>query len=585
MNQVLRQQLAGLPRLAGVYQFFDGRDWLLYVGKAKNLRSRVNSYFHRQPDLSPAKQVMIKRIHHLQITTVKNEDEALLWEGSLIKQHQPPYNVVLKDDKSWLYFAIDYREPYPPVALERRPATRGVRYFGPYASATAARDSFHLLKKILGLKTCPNPPDKPCFASTLGRCLGHNLGPGSRQRYRRQLHLLEQVLRGHVNDVVTELERAMAQAARQRHFEQAAKLRDYVRALRRLAVRQSVISPRRESYDVFGLARGQDTAAVVKLPVRRGVLLDGDRFLVDHTAGLSDGEVLEGFIGQYYPQVTERPRQAYVLTPLADSPIPDLKFITPQRGTKRSLAALANSTAALHLDHSAASWERREARARHGLKELQELLRLPTLPQRIEGYDISNLQGREAVGSMVVLTNGLPEPSQYRKFKIENLTTPNDFAMLAQVLERRFVKNTDWPKPDLVMLDGGAGQLSVVERALARAGITVPLVALAKREELLYLPQQAKPVQLPADSPALQTLQSLRDEAHRFGITFHRQRRAKRSVRSLWDELPGVGPVLKRKLKAAFGTPSALRRANATDLAKVVGSKLAERLRNYLMAH
>ncbi len=582
MPKVLSRQLQRLPAGPGIYEFFNRQDRLLYVGKAKNLRSRVRSYFQKAAELSPAKRVMVGEVHHLQTTVVKNEAEALLLEGNLIKQHQPPYNVVLKDDKSWLYIAIDYREAYPRVFLERRPTTRGVKYFGPYPAASTPRDSLRFLKKVLALRTCTNPSDKPCFDSRLGRCLGHNLGPGSKQRYRKQLRSLEQVLKGEVRELVGSLEHSMAQAATTRQFELAAKLRDQKRALERLAVKQNVLSPRRESYDVLGLGRTSDSAAVTRLPVRRGVLLDAEHFLLDHTTKLTDAEILSGFVEQYYPQNTERVKTIYLRQALREVRLPNSTLQVPERGQKRSLLKMAEAAAQNYLDQSAASITRRQTRARLGLAELQELARLPERPNRIEGYDISNIQGTSAVGAMVVLTHGLPDPKQYRKFKITGLKGPNDFAMLAQMLERRFTKNHDWPKPDLVMLDGGSGQLSIVSRTLREVEVRVPLLALAKREELIYLPNRAEPVKLPADSPARLILQELRDEAHRFGITFYRSRHRKVSVRSGWDELPGVGPVLKRKLKAKFGSLTKVRNASSEELANIVGSKRASGIKQYL---
>ena len=582
MTQLLNRQLNSLLPRPGVYEFFNASGKLLYVGKAKSLRSRVRSYFQTGANLSPAKQVMVKVVHYLAYTEVTNEAEALLLEGNLIKQHQPPYNVVLKDDKSWLYIAIDYREKYPRVSTERRLTVRGVRYFGPYPAAATARDSLRLLKKVLGLRTCKNPPQRPCFDASLGRCLGHDLDKGSQTLYHTQLKSLEHVLRGNVRELITKLEQRMAAAAQQRQFELAAKLRDQRRALERLAVKQNVLSASPESYDVFGVAQGSTSAAITRLPVRRGRMLEPERFLINQPAGLSLVETLGGFLEQYYPAVSDRPRQAYVPVALDSKSLLGVKFAVPKRGKKRSLIKMANAAAGAHLTGSAASWERHAARAHTGLTELKLLLKLPSLPKRIEGYDISNIQGKDAVGSMVVLTDGVPDPAQYRKFRIQGPSTSNDFAMMAQVLVRRFTKNKDWPKPDLVMLDGGLGQLSAVQRAFQETNTHIPLVALAKREEELYLPGQKKPLKLSRDNSGLLLLMELRDEAHRFGITFFRKRHRQSAVSSGWDELPGVGPVTKRKLKVAFGTLANLRRAPLAKLTELLGQKRAKTLQHYL---
>lgn len=579
---ILTKQLKQLPASPGVYEFFNSAGDLLYVGKAKSLRSRVKSYFQKSSSLSAAKQIMVREAHHLAYTEVANEAEALLLEGNLIKQHRPPYNVVLKDDKSWLYIAIDYREPYPRVTVERRPAAHGVRYFGPYPAASTARYSLRLLKKVLSLRTCKNPAAKPCFDASLGRCLGHNLGPGSRTRYLKQLKNLEHVLRGNVQTLITQLTKRMQQAAKQKQFELAAKLRDQRNALEKLAVKQNVLSASRESYDVFGLDQGSTTAAIVRLPVRSGVALEPERFLISQPAKFTAAETITGFLEQYYPVLSERPRRAYVPVELEIPSILNVHLQLPKRGQKRSLIKLAEAAARAHLTGSAASWERRQARAEAGLVELKEILGLPDLPHRIEGYDISNIQGKDAVGSLVVLTEGVPDNSQYRKFRIQGPGTPNDFAMLAQVLTRRFTKNIDWPAPDLVMLDGGAGQLSAVLHALKEVKTKVPLVALAKREEELYLPSIREPIKLPRDNAGLMLLMELRDEAHRFGIGFFRAKHRRSQAVSGWDELPGVGPVTKRRLKRAFGTLANVRRATTQELAKAIGQQRAKELKEHL---
>jgi excinuclease ABC subunit C len=581
MNNTLLHQLNNLPNSSGIYQFFDKQGVLLYVGKAKNLRSRVRSYFLTGANLSPAKKVMVEKIHHLSTTVVKNETEALLFEGNLIKQHQPPYNIVLKDGKSWLYFAINYCEEYPRVTLERRPTIKGIKYFGPYPAASIVRNSFQILKKILGLKTCTNPTNKPCFTSRLGRCLGHKITSHSHFYYHQHLKIFESILRGHTKELIINLEKNMHTASQQKQFEKAGKLRDQIKALQKIIIKQSIISPQQESYDVWGLACLNKNAAIARLPIRRGILLDIEKFLLDCAPGLSDQEILNGFLEQYYPQATERPKLAYSSTQFTEKKILGTKIIVPQRGKKYSLIKMAHQAAAIHLDQSAVSWERKEVRAKNGLKELQKILLLPVLPKRIEGYDISNIQGQEAVGSMVVLTNGLPDSKQYRKFKIQGLKTPNDVAMLAQILNRRFNKNQDWPKPDLIMLDGGPGQLSVVKKELTKFDINLPLVALAKQEELLYTLHKLTPVKLLTNSPALLLLQELRDEAHRFGITFYRSQHRKTNVASGWDELPGVGPVLKRKLKTAFGSLDNLRQASLDKISALVSQKRAQDIKKY----
>ncbi len=582
MSTVLQQQLKNLPQKPGVYEFFDAKNKLLYVGKAKFLRSRVLYYFHKGAELSPAKQLMVKQIHHLQTTEVSNETEALLLERTLIKQHQPPFNIDLKDDKSWLYITIDYREKYPPVEFVRRPTlTKHIKLFGPYVTASSIRKLFPFFKKTLGLKTCSLPADKPCFQAELGRCLGHDINRNSRQHYLQQLKYFEQLLRGEIIQVAKLLNSKMKQASQNKDYEHAARLRDQLRALERLKIKQSVVSSSRESFDIYGLARSGDMASVTRLPIRKGVLLEADRFLLDKTKGLAEAEILTEFLEQYSIAAPDLIKKIYLPIKLKRVSIKKLSFNLPERGFKKQLLNLANQTAQNHLRQSVASWQRQKMRAQQGLKQLKEVLGLTHIPKRIEGYDISNIQGKEAVGSMVVLTNGLPDTKQYRKFKVQAPAKPNDVKMMAEVLARRFT-NKDWPRPDLVMLDGGRGQLSTVMRIFKAYKIDVPLVALAKQEELLYLPNKKKPTKLESDAPGLLLLESLRDEAHRFGINYYRSLHRKKTVKSAWDELPGIGPKFKKKLKAAFGSVKILRQASEQDLAKILGPIRASAIKKHL---
>ncbi len=582
MNLILKRQLSRLPVTPGVYKFFSQTGQLLYVGKAKSLHARVNSYFQNEANLSPVKQTMVALIASLETIRVKNEAEALLLESNLIKQYRPPYNVVLKDDKSWLYLAIDYRTDFPEISLERTAKIKGVKYFGPYTSAVAARRTFYLLKKIFGLKSCANPPDKPCFAARLGRCLGHNFTPQSQTNYRRSLQQAEKILQGQTEQIITELKRTMDRAAAAKKFELAAKQRDRIKSLEQIIVKQSALSPQPGNFDVFSLYQYLNLAAVCHLPIRHGRLLDTQNFLLEHTRDLPAEEIWEDFLPQYYALATTPPPAAYLPVKIRTKLIGKVKLGVAQRGYKRDLVKLASLNAQNFLEQSRTSWERQSVRAERGLKILQTEFNLAKLPERLEGYDISNIQGQEAVGAMVVLSQGLPDPKSYRHFKIKGLTKPNDVAMLAQVIARRFTKNQDWPKPDLIMLDGGAGQLSTVQKVLNSHGITVPIIALAKAEELIYLPDQKSPRRLEANNPGLLLLEQLRDEAHRFGITFYRRRHRQRNLRSGWSELPGVGPKTKKLLKQEFGDLKNLRLTSLDELEKILGKKKSAKLFSHL---
>ncbi len=581
MNKILAKQLANLPAKPGVYQFYDRAGKLLYVGKAKSLKNRVSSYFKTNTMLSPAKQQMVKQIKNLKTTIVDNDQEALLLENNLIKQRQPPYNIIFKDDKSWLYLTINYREKFPRVELTRHYGNRGTKYFGPYTSATAIRNSFRLLKKILALRTCTNPPNRPCFDSTLGRCLGHDFNRGYKKLYQEKIKQLEEFLKGNSKYLLKKITTEMKQAAQRHLFEQAARLRDQLTLLRHLLIKQKIVSGSTASYDVIGLATQGNLTAISKIPIRRGLLLDSADLLIGHHLTLPTTEILTNFLERYYPQVTDKPQTIYLPIILKQPPL-SIKTSYPQKGKKKELINLANKNAANFLHNSFASWQKQETRAADGLLQLKKILSLKVLPQRIEGYDISNIQGQNAVGALVVLTKGLPDKSQYRKFIIKKVSGPNDVAMLAEVLKRRFKHQHTWPRPDLIMLDGGKPQLNTVWRLFQNQKIKISLLALAKQQEEIFIPRRKNSLKLKNNSPALQLLQQLRDEAHRFGIAFYHQKHKREAIASAWQVLPGIGSKFKTKLKIKFGTINNLRRAKFVDLAKILGPAKANKLLNYL---
>ncbi len=579
MNKILSQQLANLSAKPGVYQFYNKRGQLLYVGKAKSLKNRVSSYFKLSTQLSPAKQQMVKIIAKLKTTIVDNDTEALLLESQLIHQYQPPYNIIFKDDKNWLYLAIDYKETYPRVVLTRQLGIKGIKYFGPYTSASAIRESFRLLKKILAFRTCKNPPEKPCFDSILGRCLGHNFTSQSKKIYQQQLAKLISFLKGHTESVHQKIIRDMLQAARNKKFEQATKLRDQLKLFERLLIKQKIISLTKDSFDVIGLAQQNNITSISRLLIRQGNLLDTEYFILENRHVLSISELLTEFIERYYQQVTNKPKTVIIPFKIKIVDLP-IKISVTQRGYKKQLQNLAQKNAQNYLLNSFTSWQKRNNQVKKGLVELQKILKLPAPPQRIEGYDVSNIQGQNAVGSMVVMTNGILDKKEYRKFTIKKTCSPNDVAMLKEILERRFTKNNTWPKPDLIMLDGGKPQLNTGFSILQKRKI--PLLALAKRKEEIFVPQRKRAIKLQFDSPVLQLLQRLRDETHRFGITFYRQKHQSATTSSIWQELVGIGPKLRTKLKMKFGTIYNLQQAKTKDLIKILGQNRTNKLLAYL---
>ncbi|MBU1039004.1 excinuclease ABC subunit UvrC [Patescibacteria group bacterium] len=581
MKQSLLRQINTLPKKPGVYIFYSSQNKPLYVGKAKNLQTRVRSYFQSQTNLSPAKKIMVEQIIKIRISPVKNELEALLLEANLIKQHQPAYNVVLKDDKSWLYLAINYKEKLPTVSLTRQTNQPGIKYFGPYPSAGSIKNTLNLLKKMLGLKTCTNPPDKPCFAAKLNRCLGHDDSPSGKKFYLEQLKKLEAILKGQTNNLIKNTQQNMLKAGQQQQYEKAGKLRNQLIALEKISQKQNIVSGRPENLEIINLAQNQNQIAVCLLPVRQGILLDAKNFLISSQAQLTSAELLEGFLNQYLKPGNDFAKQ--IITPVQlENNYPEIRLIVPQKGYKKQLLKQAADTAENYLKQNLVSWQKKNEQAQLGLQQLQRILNLKKIPLRIEGYDISNLQGKQAVGAMTVLQNGLPEPKLYRRFTIENINRPNDYAMLAQVLARRLSRNKNWPRPDLIMLDGGAGQLSAVKKILLAQKINIPLIALAKQNEELYLPNHKKPLNLPLDNPGLKLLINLRDEAHRFGLNLHRQQRSKAQIISQWDELPNIGPKLKKKLKQSFASVMEIKQSDISLLIKIIGQNRAKKLKTYL---
>lgn len=578
-----RESARLLPAKPGVYLFHDAAGDILYIGKAVNLRNRVRSYFQSPNRLDGAKQRMVEQIRQIEHILVQSETEALLLESTLIKKHRPKYNILLKDDKNFQYIKIALAETYPSVSTVRRVTLDGSRYFGPYTSGLSVRRTLRLLKRLFPYKSCPNPPEVPCFDFQLNRCLGHALGPNSLSRYQTVIARLIRFLEGHTGQTLKNLDRDMRAAARRRDFESAAIFRDRLQALRHVLEDQAVVSPRGGHFDVLGLARNAEVAAITLFQVRQGKLVQRDNFILQHAQHRTDIDLVSAFIEQYYSQSTNHPRALFVpldVPPTLGQPLA-LRITRARRGLKRTLVRTATDNARDHLEHEQVRWLSETARAELGLDELAAALKLPARPHRIEMYDISNFQGAYAVGSMVVFEHGRPAPATYRKFKIRRVRGIDDFRMLAEVLQRRFT-HTDrgWPRPDLILLDGGKPQLSVVLDRVKNLPAGIVVAALAKQLEELFLPKRTTPLRLLPGSAGLLLLQRIRDEAHRFAIGYYRQRHRGELTRSVLDTVPGLTPALKKQLLRAFGSLAAIRRASDNDLAKLINRRTIERLRD-----
>jgi excinuclease ABC subunit C len=607
--------LANLPTQSGVYLMKDAAGTVLYVGKAQNLRSRVRSYWQKQGGPSAGQHLIrsaIDRVADVEYTITDSVSEALLLEANLIKRFRPRFNVRLKDDKSYPFLKITLADDFPRIERTRKLANDGSRYFGPYASASSVDESMNVIRRLFPFRTCTieihegaRALQRPCLLYHIKRCQGPCIGAISQEAYRADIAQVELFLEGRREALADGLRREMDAAAEGMQYERAAALRDKIRAIERTTEAQKMAAFARTELDLLGLARRDNQAAVQLFSIRSGKMVGRDVFLLDALRDASDDEVLTGFIEQYYSRATSVPPQVLVPTTLEEAPAVEqflaarrgsgVRLHVPRRGEKRELMELAERNAAETLAREEARWMADEGRTLAALEQLGEALGLAGPPMRIECYDISNFQGAESVGSMVVFEEGKPRSGEYRRFRIRTVQGPNDFASHQEVLRRRFkkveaseeggVEEVRWRFPDLVIIDGGKGQVSAAKAVLDELGLhDLPMVGLAKEREELFPPGASEPILLPPTSPALYLVQRLRDEAHRFAITYHRDLRAKRSVRSVLDGLPGVGPRRKRELLKVFGSAKRIREAPVEQIAAVpgIGPALAARIKEGL---
>jgi excinuclease ABC subunit C len=592
----IEAQLEDLPAKPGVYLLRGGGDAVLYVGKAKSLRSRVRSYF-RGGDARRGLGNLVDRVERIEVIVTQTEVEAFHLEQNFIKRHRPPFNVRLRDDKSYPYIAVTVEDDYPRVMFTRERHRRGVVYFGPYASAKKVRETLDVLNRVFPYRPCEGPqPGRhsgiPCLDYHIERCLAPCVGYVSREDYRQIIERVIEFLSGETRPVLRELEEKMQAAAERQDFEEAARYRNRLFAVRHLAERQAADKRAIGTVDVVGIAANGGTAAVQVFPLRGGRLVDRHTFYLENAAGEELPTLLEAFCREYYgsapavPPLIVVPREARPTAALEDF-LGDLRgsrveVRAPQRGEKRRLVELAQQNAALALESDAAQSERKRLRRIEALEELRETLNLESLPIRIECFDVSTIQGASPVGSMVVFQDAVPKKAHYRKFGIRGVEGQDDFAMMAEVVSRRFGRAQPATSerydegfaatPNLVVVDGGKGQLSAALRAMQAFDLPrVAVIALAKREEEVFVPGRLEPVVLAPDSAGLQLLQRIRDEAHRFALGFHRQRRDTRARESILDALPGVGPARRRALLQHFGSPERLLAATPEELEGVPG--------------
>ena len=611
MKGKLEPTLKSLPAKPGVYLFLDAAGQVLYVGKAKSLRSRVRSYFQQSSDTRATIQQLPERVEDIEVIVTGTEVEALHLEQNLVKRHRPPFNVRLRDDKSFPYIAVTVQDDYPRVMFTRERHRRGVVYFGPYANAKKVRETLDVLNRVFPYRPCEGPqPGRhsgiPCLDYHIERCLAPCVGYVSREDYQAIIDQVIEFLGGDSRPIVRQLETKMREAAAAERFEEAARYRNRLHSVQHLAERQAADRRSVGTIDVLGIAAEGDRAAVQVFPLRGGKLIDRHSFHLENVAERDLQTVLEAFALEYYGSSPSVPPQIVVPRGVGDvSALEEflserrgarVEVRAAERGEKRRLQELAQQNAVLALESDTLQSETKRLRRVEALEELREALNLESLPIRIECFDISNIQGQEIVGSMVVFQDAMPKKAHYRKFGVRSLDGQDDFAAMAEVISRRFarlqdVASDDYDEgfatvPNLVVIDGGKGQLSAALAAMQALDLPrVAVIALAKRVEEVFVPGRPDPIRLEPHSPGLQLLQRIRDEAHRFAIGFHRQRRDARSFESIFDDLQGVGPARRRALLRHFGSAERFLAATQEELEGVPALPAATARKIYAQLH
>jgi excinuclease ABC subunit C len=552
----------------------------------------------------------VAQVHDLEFFITASEQEALILENNLIKRHHPHYNVRLKDDKTYPFLKISLNEEWPRVYFTRRVEEDGGRYFGPFASASSVRQTLKVLKGIFPFRSCTRPitgaDPRACLEYHMGLCVGPCIGAANQQEYRDVIKQVVQFLEGKQDRIVKGLESKMSGASEALNFEKAALLRDQIQAIGRVIEGQKIAAKVKGEQDAIAFASERDRAYVQVFVIRSGKLIGRESFTLQGVASEEPAQIMTGFVKQFYATAPHVPPLLLLQHPVEDQDVisqwlqtrrgSKVSIEVPSRGNKRRLLDIVAENARQGLEQLKIRQTAVPSALAEALSQIRKELRLPALPDRMECYDISNIQGREAVGSMVVFEKGRPKPAHYRRFRIKTIEGANDFAMLGEVLRRRFKRlgaqrdESEAPDgwaalPDLVVVDGGKGQLSAAVEALKDTGAErIPVAGLAKENEELFVPWQSESIRLPLDSPGLQMLQRLRDEAHRFAITYHRKLRGKNAFTSLLDSVPGIGPGRKRALLRKFGTVQAIREASPEQLAQVKGmnKSAARKLKEHL---
>jgi excinuclease ABC subunit C len=597
MKATLEEKLGRLPDRSGVYLYRDAKAQVIYVGKAASLRSRVRSYFQESRPHDAKTDSMVRQIADLEYIVTDNELEALMLEANLVRKHRPRYNIILRDDKHYPFLKLTTNEEFPRLLVARRVQNDGATYYGPFYPATAMRETLRLTRQLFPLRTCAITIDgrleRPCIQYAIHRCNAPCTGWETREGYAGTVRDVQRFLEGKNEDLLGRLTEEMERAAGEEKFERAGVLRDQIQSLKKVLERQKIISTEEVDQDVVGVVRQGADACVELFFVRKGRLVGQEAFFFDKVAGWTDGEILSAFVRQFYGKAVVPAPELLLSDDIPDAELVGdwlsslggrrVQLVAPQRGSRREFVAMAEANAAIALQNHLLS---RDDRQQYVLEELQRALNLPGPPNRIEGYDISNIQGTEQVGSMVVWENGDMKKDDYKRFRIRTVAGADDFASLREVLSRRFGRALEQGTalPDLVLIDGGRGQLNVGLSVLQELGLDwIPVASLAKQQEEVYVGESLQPLALDPTSPALHTLQRIRDEAHRFAITYHKKLRSRRTIQSVLDAIPGVGPTIRTSLLKTLGSARRVREASVAELASVpkVTPKMAQRIHEH----
>ncbi len=612
-HSIIRDKLTNIPTNPGIYKFLDNKGKILYIGKAINLRNRVRQYFSKSGTISSRIQAMIKKAHDVEYIVTDSEVEALILEATLIKRFKPYYNIDLKDDKSYPYIGVT-DEPYPRVIVTRKLLKDGTKYFGPYTDVKNMRAALKMVRDIFKIRSCNylitqetilKRKIKICLDYHIKKCDGPCEGLISQEKYNEMVNEVIQVLKGKLSSLINELQKKMNQASGQLNYEEAAELRDKIRNLNVYKERQKVIDIEAADRDVFAIAMGNNDACGVVFNIREGKIINTNHVYINSVKDTKEIEVLEQFLERYYLSNYDVPSEIYLPFNIPNSELirnwlliksgvkPEI--IIPKVGEKAKLLQMCRTNAVVLLDEL--KMRKHREYTPKSLISLQKDLRLSNLPRRIECFDISNIQGTDSVASMVVFINGRPKKSEYRRYKIQTVHGPDDYASIKEVIQRRYMEKEaeSQDKPDLIVIDGGKGQLSAAINVINNLECSAQehkgrkisnnhketIIALAKKLDEVFIPERSEPICIPKDSPGLRLLQRIRDEAHRFAIEYHRKLRTKRTIKTELENIPGIGKKRALKILNIFGSVENVKNANEEQAKKALGESLAIKIKKY----